>query len=222
MKNLSAHLLTATIVLLAAVANPARADYLNWTYTSTPSVPGISVGAQSASGGATVQLTDYNNAPGALSIPVAAYATATASTTAIAFNPQSSTYTLALKITDSTTHDTGTLNFNGSIAGNLSATASSLTNTLSPTSSSLTLDGHVYTVTIPSVTLAAPLSPQQNIFASVHVGDVSGNGSVGTGDHTGLSSTPEPASLVLGSLGFSFLGLSGWWNRSRRSETLAA
>ncbi|HWG42007.1 MAG TPA: hypothetical protein VN688_04415 [Gemmataceae bacterium] len=217
MKNLSAHLLTAAIVLLAAIANPARADYLNWTYTSTPSVPGVTVGAQSASGGATVQLTDFNNAASGLSIPVIAYSTSTGSTTPLAFDPANSTYTLALKITDNTTHDTGTLTFNGSIGGNLSATASTLTNTLTSVSPSLTLDGHVYTVTIPSVALAPPTSPQQNIFATVSVSNVIPGGPP-TGDPHGPSSTPEPASLVLGSLGFSCLGLTRWWNRYRRSE----
>ncbi len=212
MKSLSARLLTTAIALLAIAAGHARADYLNWSYTSTPSVPGVSVGAQSASGGATVQLTDYTNAAGGTSIPIIAYVTSTGLTTPIAFNPQTSTYALALKITDNATHDTGTLNFNGSIGGNLSATASSLLNMLTSASPSLTLDGHIYTVNIPSVTLAPPTSPQQNILATVSISNVTGGG---TGDPHGPSSTPEPTSLVLGGLGFSLFGIGGWWKRRR-------
>ena len=151
-------------------------------------------------------MTDFNNAAGATSIPVIAYVTSTALTVPIVFNPQATTYTLALKITDNATHDTGTLKFNGSIGGNLSATSSTLLNTLTSASPSLTLDGHIYTVNIPSVTLAPPTSPQQNILATVSVRNVP----------IGASNTPEPTSLVLGGLGFSLFGIGGWWKRRGR------
>jgi hypothetical protein len=216
MRRLSAFFGTPLFVVLAAAASSAQADYLNWTYTGIPNVPGIAVNAKSPTGGATVTLTDFNNPhAGAASIPVIAYVTSTAATTPVVFGPSSNspaTYNLALTITDGKTHDSGTLNFTGSIAGSLTATTSSLVNTLTPVSSkSLTLDGHTYTVTIPSVTLAAPTSPQQNIMATVSVSNASSGGGTQTGG--GTPDAPEPTSLLLGGLGFSCFGLGCWWKR---------
>jgi hypothetical protein len=203
--------------MLVMAASSVQADYLNWTYTSDPNVAGIAVKATSPTGGATVALTDFNNAQaGATKIPVIAYVTSTAATTPVTFGPAfntPATYSMALTITDSTTHASGTLNFTGSISGSLTATTSTLVNTLTPvTSKSLTLDGHTYTVTIPSVTLAAPTSPQQDIFATISVS----NGSNGGGGHgnpgPGVQGVPEPSSLLLAGLGLSLFGLA---DRSR-------
>ncbi len=235
MNRLSALYGTALLVLLVVAASPVHADYLNWTYTADPNVPGIAVNAASPTGGASVTLTDFNNPQaGATKIPVIAYITSTSSTTPIAFSPSSdvpTSYNLAVHITDSTTHDTGTVNFTGSIAGSLTTTTSSLVNTLTPvTSNSLTLDGHTYTVTIPSVTLASPTSPQQDIMATITVANATpstpgGGGNPGggnSGGHGGSGSgpgaftgggVPEPSCLFLGSLGFSLVGLRCWWKR---------
>ncbi len=177
---------------------------MNWSYTTTPSVPGIAVGASSPSGGATVSLTDFGSTAGGTSIPVIAYLTSSASTTPIVFNAQ--TYTLTMHITDNGTHDTGALTFTGTINGSLSATTSTLVNSFS-TPSPLSLDGHLYHVSIASVPLAPPTSPQQNILAAVSVTNV-----VAT---VNPISTPEPTSLVLGGLGFSLFGLGGCWKRRR-------
>ncbi|HTU17319.1 MAG TPA: hypothetical protein VMG10_04595 [Gemmataceae bacterium] len=217
MKRLSAPFGIALIVLLAAAASQARADYLNWTYTSTPSVVGVTVGAGSPSGGATVSLTNFNNAAGATSIPVIAYVTSTSvAAPGVSFNGSSS-YNLALTITDGTTHDSGTLNFTGTITGSLSATSSSLVNTLTPvTTNSLTLDGHTYTVSIPNADLLSPNSPQTNIMATVSVSDASQGGNPspqGGSTPPPVQSAPEPTSLVLGSLGFSCFGFGCWWKR---------
>jgi hypothetical protein len=226
MNRLSALCGTALLVLLVLAASPLRADYLNWTYTADPNVPGVAVDSTSPKGGASVTLTDFNNPQASAGkIPIIAYVTSTSSTTPITFGPSvnsPSKYSLALTFTDSTTHDSGTLNFTGSLTGSLSATTSSLVNTLTPvTSNSLTLDGHTYTVTIPSVTLAPPTSPQQDIMAMISVTNASsggggtgggkGGGNPGGGDHSG--GVPEPGCLLLGSLGCSLLGIHCWWKR---------
>lgn len=241
MKCLSARLWIIPILLLAA-GGQARADYLNWSYSSDPSVPGVTAGATSSAGGATVSLTDYTNHAGGASIPVIAYLTSSSLSTPITFSPSGSpptTYNMTLTLTDNATHDSKTLNFAGSIAGTLSATASTLVNTLSPASESVTFDGHKYTVSIPSVSLAAPTSPQQNIMANVVVSNVnsggaggntgngggtgsqpgSGSGSPpgGPGGSGGISGVPEPTTLVLGGLGFTLMGL-GCWRKPRRRQ----
>lgn len=227
MKNLSALVGTAVVCLLATAVSQVRADYLNWSYTAVSNVPGIAINGSSPSGGATLTLTDFNTSqPGAASIPVQAYVTSTSVTTPVSFN--NSAFKLAMTITDNTTHDSGTLNFTGSLAGALSSTASSVVASFAPvTSNVLTLDGHTYTVTIPSLTLAPPTSPQQDIMAAVSVSNAPGGGGKGGsgGGHGGTgpsAGAPEPASLLLGSLGVSCFGVGYWWKRRRLTRTGAA
>jgi hypothetical protein len=217
MKQLSILFGTALLGLMINAAGPVRADYLNWTYSSTLNVPGIAVNAGN-NGGASVTLTDFASQTGGSSIPVIAYETSTSSTAPVSFNNE--TFNLALKITDGN-GASGTLNFTGALNGSLTATTSSLIASFTPVmSNGLTFDGHTYSVTIPSLTLAAPTSMQQNIMANVSV-SASGGGSGGSPPpHT--NGTPEPTSLLLGSLGFSCFGLRYWWKRRRLTQTIAA
>src|SRR5262249_27412455 len=126
------------------------------------------------------------------------------------FNPNIAAYTLKLTITDNSTHDSGTLTFTGAVGGTLSATSSTLTNSFVPSPNTLTLDGHVYTVSIPSGALAPPTSPQQNIFANVTVKDAS------TGSP--FTSTPEPSARLLCGMAFACVCLPlrrGLWHGRR-------
>ncbi len=209
--------LSALLVLMVVATCQIRADYLNWTYTATFQVPGITVNTPS-NGGGTVTLTDYASPqPGGTSIAVQAYETASSATTPISFNNLK--YDLALQITDSATHDSGTLHFTGSLTGTLTATTSTIVDSFTPvTSNSLTLDGHTFTVKMPTVTLAPPTSPQANIMASVSVTSP-GGGTGGTPPPPPSNGTPEPTSLLLGSLGISILGIGRWWKCRRLTYT---
>jgi hypothetical protein len=184
---------------------------MNWSYTSTSSVPGLAVGALSPSGGASVSLAGFNNGSAATSIPILAYITSTSLTNPIAFDPSTAKYTLGITVTDNATHDSGTLTFNGSVGGALSATTSTLSNSFAPSSSSLTLDGHLYTVTIPSVALAPPTSPQQTIFATVRVSDGTGGGT----PPTPTTNTPEPGGIALACMGITVHGSQALLRRLR-------
>jgi len=165
--------LTLLLALSLFCGNAAKADFMNWSYSTTPSVPGFSVGGGASPGG-TVQLTDFTNQAGGKSIPVIAVVTSSASASPVAFDPSNTAYSMKMTITDNTTHDSATLTFTGSVSGTLSATTSTLTNSFAPSTNSLTLDGHKYTVTIPTASLASPTSPQNNILASVSVSNVTG------------------------------------------------
>ncbi|HWG41456.1 MAG TPA: hypothetical protein VN688_01630 [Gemmataceae bacterium] len=202
MNRLSSLPLAALVVSLAAAVGSARADYLNWSYGTSTVPPGFSA-TGAGGGGGSVQLTPFANGAGGTSIPILAFVTSAG--TPVTFNAATSTYTLTMTITDKATNDSGSLTFHGAIGGSLSPTSASLTNTFTDTQQSLTLDGHVYTVTLPpSLSLADPTKPQQSLTATVSVT----NGPI--------SGVPEPASLVLGGLGFSLLGVGGWWKRGRR------
>lgn len=210
MKYLSARLLTAFLALWAASTGFARADYLGWTYTSSPSVPGISV--TSGTDSASLTLTDYTNHASGLTIPVAAYLTATNASSPVNFDGHS--YNLTLTFKDTTTGDVSTpITFTGSLSGSLTATTSTLSNGFFTTGNSVTLDGHTYTVSIPAVTLANPTLGQQNIMANVTVSGSGTGGNPGGGGPAGGSGTPEPASLLLAGMGFSLLGARQWWKR---------
>lgn len=198
----SARFLAAVLVSSLAVSQ-APADFMNWSYSSSALPPGFAVtGANNSSG--AVQLTPFTNAASGSSIAALAYQTSASGP--VTFSAQNATYTLTMTFTDNTTHDSGSLTFTGSISGSLSPTSSTLVNTFAVTQKSLTLDGHVYTVTLPSsVSLAPPTSPQQDIFAKVSVS----NGG-------GVQGAPEPASLILGGMGAGLVGLGGWWKRRGR------
>jgi hypothetical protein len=209
MNYLSARFLAALTVSSLITAGQVRADFMNWSYTTNSVPTGFSVTAPggSSAGGGTIQLTPFGTTAGASTINVLAYTTT--ATAPVTFNAATSTYTLTMTITDNTTSDSKSLTFTGSIGGGLNPTGSTLVNTFANPTQSMTLDGHMYTVTVPSSVALAPPGPQQNITATVSVSNVTGPGGGGVG-------TPEPASLVLGTLGFSLFGMSSLCNRFRR------
>jgi len=228
MKQLSILFGTALSGLILTAAGQVRADYLNWTYTTSSNVSGVSVNSLSPNGGATVSLTSFTNPqPGGTLIPVEAYVTSASAPAN--FGPttnQPSTFSLALKITDGN-GASGTLNFTGSLAGELTPTSSSVVASFTPTTSnSIIFDGHTYTATIFPQTLVPPNDgPMQHyIMASIAVTNASGSGGTPppTGGGGGVNSTPEPTSLLLSSLGFSCLGFRCWWKRRQLTRTLAA
>jgi len=209
---------TISLVLLLGLSflcgKPAKADFMNWSYSSTPNVEGVSAGGAGGSSGGSVLLTDFNNQAGAASIPAIAVVTSSSSASPVTFDPNTAKYSLTMTITDNTTHDSGTLTFTGSVGGTLSATTSTLTNSFAPSPNTLTLDGHKYTVTIPTADLLAPTAPQHTIMATVSVSDATGGGGGGgTPPPPPVKGAPEPASLVLAGLGLSFLGVGRGWRR---------
>jgi hypothetical protein len=206
MKIRTVHL-ASLLTLSLLCGNSVKADFMNWSYTTTPNVQGVSAGGAGGSSGGAVSLTDFNNQAGAASIPVIAVVTSSASTSPVTFNPANATYTLTMAITDNTTHDTGTLTFTGSVGGTLSATTSTLTNSFAPSPNTLTLDGHKYTVTIPTANLLTPTAPQQNIMATVSVSDVTGGGGNPPPPPPPTNNTPEPSSIVLACAAIGALGV---------------
>jgi hypothetical protein len=156
-----------------------------------------------------VSLTGFKNGSAGTSIPVIAYVTSTSLSNPIAFDPSTAKYTLGITFTDNASHDSGTLTFTGSVGGALSATTSTLSNSFSPSPSSLKLDGHIYTVTMSSVVMAPPTSTQQSILATVRVSDVTGDGT----SSPPTANTPEPGGIVLACMGVTFSGSQAYLRR---------
>jgi len=202
MKSLSARLLTVAMGVLALAASPARADYMNWEYSTAANPPVV------ASGTGTIQMTGITNGASAASIALLGLQNSSAAT---AGSPDvyNAPYSLALTVTDNATNDSRTLTLSGLLKGDLTATTSTVTNTLTGPNS-VTFDNHTYTLTIPPLTLTHPGLPQQTLNATISVTNATGGPTV-----------PEPASLVLSAMGFSFLGLGRWCKRQRRSAASA-
>ena len=206
MNRLSARVGTVLLLLLAAPASQVRADYLNWTYTTSPNVPSFIVGSPHWHGeGAIVSLTGVSTAqPGAATIPLLAITTSTSATIPITVNTIFTPYLLNLTITDSTTHDYGIIHLSGVLTGYLTATKSSVVNTLAvPNGDGVNgtmIDRRTYIVTIPPVTLP-PTGGPTYIMATVSAFTVP------------TPPSPEPSSLLLACLGLPSLGLAGWFRR---------
>jgi hypothetical protein len=231
MKTLFRSSLVALLVLGAT--SSLRADFMDWSYHWS-----ITPGPVLTSGTGSVAMGLAQDGTGASSIP-AATVTTTSSATDAAPDRYNVGYNLTLHLTDTPSNSSGALTFHGTIAGTVSADAAHLSNTFSsPTTESVKLGSHLYTVTInPSLmTLAAPGSttpPQINALVSVT--NATGNTpsppqpptpqiqtpppSSGTPGGT-VHSSPEPSSLALGMLASGWLGLAAL-RRRFRAVTLA-
>ena len=206
------YLLRSSLValLVLSATTQLRADFMNWTYhwSITPS------SVLTSGTGSVMMGLAQDGSKGASTIP-AATVTTTSSATATP-DTYNVGYNLTLHLTDNTTNQSGDLTFHGTVTGTVTATSSHLTNTFSdPTTQTLTLSGHTYSVTInPSLmTLAAPGSttpPQIN--ALVSVANATGGPPTGGPPSTG---TPEPTSLTLGCLASCGWGLGAWLRRRR-------
>jgi hypothetical protein len=190
-------------VLLTLGTSGARADYLNWSYSwalsDGPTFPKgfTNVSFALVPGGKT----------GAATIPVGDFST---SSTAPAPESFSAGYDLTLALTDNATQDAGTLTYHGIISGTVGPTGTSLSNTFSNPSQSLTLDGHVYHVSLDARTpIGGSSDPVSHLHASVSV-----TGGAPQPQDTGggvqappppAQQAPEPSGAVLACLGLSLV-----------------
>lgn len=208
MKCLSARLLAASMVLLAA-AGLGRADYLNWSYHWSVNTPVL------ASGTGSVAVAVVPNGNAADTIPVANLTTTSSATSA---NPDvyNTSYHLTLTLSDTASNTSGSLTWDTSLRGNLTATSSSVHNIFAwagapnALTQTLTLGHNQYQVTLqPSTaTLTAPGSSTPVLLTA----------SVSVSPTVGISgNSPEPVSLLLGGLGCTLLGVGGWWKKRRHA-----
>jgi hypothetical protein len=119
-------------------------------------------------------------------------------------------YRIWLGLTDQASGQSGTLTFDGKVAGTIVNKSASVSNQfLSPLTESITLGRNLYTVTIgPFVPPNGPLLPQP------HNGDILANntGSI-SAEVTVAAHSPEPSSLALAGIGLVGLGFATWRRR---------
>jgi hypothetical protein len=198
--------------LLLLLGGTARAEMVGfsyqWTVLPTSVFPGGtgSVTLASAPDG-TAQAELNKNAP--TFIPGA-----TVTTTSSATEPPDTfdtPFSMKLHLTDTASGLFGDLDFSGTIAGTLTATASSLTATFDePFIKTLKLGTHVYKVQIDPALVSLP-APGASSPASIDA-RVTVAGRIDEPPPT--INTPEPSSLLLAGLGLPLLAAARRWRRS--------
>jgi hypothetical protein len=225
MKRLTARILTLSAAVLLFGAGLAHADFTNWEYSWSIS-PGPVIKPDPSATGSVLFALDAGG-PGA---DVIRAANVTTNSSADMNTPDvfgNVGYTLTLNLKDNSDGSAGSLDFNAKINGNLTSTGSTLTNTFTaPLTQELALTNHTFSVTIDPTTATLPgpglaVSTLLDAFVTVsdpNPGNPGGNpgGNSGNGGGGPVASMPEPASLFLGGLGFSAVGLGCWWKRKRQ------
>jgi len=136
-------------------------------------------------------------------------------TTSSANNPPdsfSTPFVLQLNLTDSLSGESASLLFAGTIAGELTATTSSLTSTFTlPAAQAAVLGGREYFVAIDPIlaNLPSPVVPTPALInARVLV-----NQAQGPIDENPVQEVPEPGALLLGMAALGGLAARRWWRR---------
>src|SRR4051812_27155124 len=188
MSRSPARLAAASLACLLLPAGLARADLINWTFSSAPGTPTL----PATTGTGKITLSSFNGSIQSQSGDLVGLAAAT-----VTFSPGSAPghfnhvpFNLGLTLTDSASHQSGALPFSGVIDGDLSRSATPGVTLNGPTQGSLALGGNVYPV--PLLYFAAPAppgfvgTPPGFLFAQVTAGSP--------------QTVPEPTSLALAGL----------------------
>jgi hypothetical protein len=198
---------TLALAFLFLAGTVAHADPISWSYAWSSS-PGVvtsndgSLGSVTLLPGSGGPLTgSHDSGPGI----TAATLTAVAPASGTAFFTNRG-YTLTMHLMDNGLHASTDLSFAGAFGGTLGAT-NSLTNSFKAPTQSVNLGGNQYIVTVGLFVPPLPGTPGR-IGANV---TVSGSGVV----TPPVTQAPEPATLLLGLVGGSALGLRCWWRKRR-------
>jgi hypothetical protein len=215
MKCWSGRLLVALLVS-GGIGGAAHADMITpWTYSVTRTPTSVAADTANNSTG-VINLTLSPLAPGAhlngdSDITVVSLTAFSSNSTGLdTFT--NAPYSLAIQLTDLNSSATGELTFNGTFSGTLSTSSADIHTTfLDPTTQSIVLDQHKYTVSLNSFVPPGIQSDPTagSIGAHVSITDVTGGGSTG-----GVQTVPEPATLLLASLALP-AGLAWWRARGR-------
>jgi hypothetical protein len=203
MKRSLTRLFAAALTVCLFAGARARADFVSWDYNWTPSSTAIY-----ADNPTTGKIT-LSNEPGGSAVGDS-YVVATNIKTVSNADPSTpatftnATYGLTMTIVDNASGKTGSLSFNGAFNGTVSSQSAIIMNAFTgPTTQSLQLGNHLYSVTI------GPFAPPGPPSASI-------SGSISALANVTVKDVPEPSTLVLSGLCVSLFGAGWWWKRARR------
>jgi hypothetical protein len=212
MKRFTASLFATALGVVLLSGGQARAS-IGWTYDWSTSSSQIISNNPLVS---WINMTNQPNNVASNNSDIIATQLSVHSTNANDDHPDSivgQNYALQLVLKDTASGASTTLLFTGTINGTISEHTSNTTNIFnSPTSyTGIVLGTNVYDVTVGPYTNPGPgggLSGSIGAHVNVHP------------EH-GVGQTPEPSSMLLGCLGFSFAGFAAWRKRGRK-QTAAA
>jgi hypothetical protein len=212
MNHPSARLAALLVTVGLLGAGQVRADFTNWSYTWSMQPSSV---ISSGTGSVTYAVSPGGTAASNINV---ASITSTSSATGTSADSYNAPYTLTMKITDGN-NQTGSLVFNGTLAGSVNSGQSSLVNSVSNATQTTTFDGHTYSLTLalkPSDgSVGAPGAAASTITGVMTVdGSSVGGGGPSTGPPP--STAPEPSALVLAGMACSACGLGGWLRRMRQ------
>ena len=218
------HLFMRMLFLVATVAafgqSTARAELVNVSYAWSVAPSAV---LSAGTGNVLISLTanDSTSFTVGTSTPIPG-ATITTASSASAASPDTfhNPFSLGLKLTEA--GNTGTLTFNGTIAGLLTSDKSSLTGTFANPVQSIHLGTHIYQVTIDPAQFGLP-SPvatsntQIGAFILITNATTGGGNGGGNGGGGGTPQAPEPSSLVLGGMALAGIAARRWSRLKRQS-----
>ncbi len=201
----------------AARATPIPANTIQWTYNFGPAAPAV-LADGNPSAGVTFTNEPTKAATGnsdVVATNLRVFSTATAASPDTITGPNGNySLTLTLSTTDINGTHTGSLTFTGTLAdpnSSFSSENANVVNHFGPNSlQSLTLGSVTFDVQLTAYTPPGPPDQANAGSISAHV-TVRGE----SNDGGGTQGTPEPSTILLSSLGLTFLGGAAWRKRRK-------
>src|SRR5262249_4586986 len=210
MRRFSTLLFGAAVALLLPAG--ARADFADFSYNWNPNP--VDVAADVAGSKVTLSNEPAGKATGDTDVVAANLKTFSNANPKKPATFTSKGYNLPIFLLDEESGKSGTLTFAGEFNGTVSAKSSKITNTfLDPTTQSIDLGSHTYTVTMTSYSPPGPPTGSKEGSIGAHV-------TVNPVDRPpdNPKDTPEPSTMVLAGLGLSVLGAARWRKRRQAAR----
>jgi hypothetical protein len=201
--------LGGTVLALLLAGGAARADFISWSYNWSRSPGVIASDNHPATGYITLTDESLKNAVGDSNIVATNLRTYSTATAADPDRFTAKVYTLTLFLLDQDSGRSTTLRFTGQFDGTLTSASANIQNTfLGPTTQTVVLGDHLYTVTLDHYSPPGPTG-------AVNSGSISAHATITVAT---VFQQPEPGTLVLACLGAGLLALAG--RRGRRAALL--
>jgi hypothetical protein len=217
------YLLVCRLLLVAAglvCAGTARADVIAFSYDWSISPGAVIAGTGEATGSVAFALAADGSSSatlggGSVSVPGATISSTSTAGGTVPPDHYSSPFSLTLRLTDTASGNFKDLTFSGNLAGDMTATSSTVKATFASLTQSASLGGHAYSATIDPgvVNIQDPTSKDlAKITALVSVSDPVVDPPPPT------HNTPEPSTLLLAGLAIPLLGAAARHRRRARDR----